>query len=292
MLTTRIISSLILGPLVLSAFIFGTQEFMVAWLMLLAGISIYEAVGILLPAFEHQIGEVALAEASKKSHLLKIRLFCFAMMVAIFGSHALWSTSGSFGVLVFVLLFTLAAGVLSAGDVKLAAGRSFGMFVALIYGTLPWMIVWELSLKAEHSAWILLVAGITWLNDIGGYFGGRFGGGKIFGTRKLAPSISPKKTWEGALTGMILGVIAAIIVNNSFNQSFGSTAMVVCMAVFGGVFSQVGDLVESTMKRFAGVKDSGRIIPGHGGFLDRVDGILFCAPMVWLIAFYGELMGL
>ncbi len=292
MLKTRILSSLVLAPIVLSAFLFGSKAFMICWMLFLASICVYEAVGILVPGFERQIGGMDRKKASSQKHLFKIRLFSVLMMAWIFLSHVWWPGTGDMGSLVFALLLTFSAGILSAENVKMAAGRSFGMFLSVVYGTMPWLIMWDLFLKADYSAWIMFVAAITWFNDIGGYFGGRFGGGKLFGDRKLAPSISPKKTWEGALTGMALGLLAAVAVNNHFDQMFGSTGMVVLMALMGGTFSQIGDLVESTMKRFSGVKDSGKLIPGHGGLLDRVDGIVFCAPMIWFISFYGNLLEL
>jgi phosphatidate cytidylyltransferase len=292
MLRTRVLSALILGPIVLSAFYYGSFNFMIGWIIFLAGICVYESVGILVPGFERQIGGLDRKKANSKKHLFKIRLFCVAMMAWIILSHVYWPGTGDMGTLVFVLLLTFSAGILSADNVKLAAGRSFGMFLSVVYGTLPWVVIWDLYLRADHSSWILFVGAITWFNDIGGYFGGRFGGGKIFGERKLAKSISPKKTWEGAITGMILGVVAALLLNSQMDQMFGSTNIVLLMSILGGAFSIVGDLVESTMKRFSGIKDSGRIIPGHGGLLDRVDGIVFCAPMIWFICFYGDLLGI
>ena len=124
---------------------------------------------------------------------------------------------------------------------------------------------------------------VTWAGDTGGYFGGRYFGGKIFGDRKMAPLISPKKTWEGALAGILLSIVGALLLNLCFMNQLGSPGFIARLALAGGAAAQLGDLVESTFKRFSGVKDSGVIIPGHGGFLDRVDGILFAAPVIWAI---------
>jgi phosphatidate cytidylyltransferase len=148
---------------------------------------------------------------------------------------------------------------------------------------MPWLVIWQLYEMGEHARYLFLVMAVTWLGDTGGYFGGRFGGGKIFGNRKLYPLLSPKKTWEGAISGLLLSVIGAVLANLFFLNSLGSMTLMVQIGVAGGIAGQLGDLVESGLKRFSGVKDSGTVFPGHGGFLDRVDGILFAAPMIWAI---------
>jgi phosphatidate cytidylyltransferase len=139
---------------------------------------------------------------------------------------------------------------------------------------------------APNARFTLLVMTVTWCGDTGAYFGGRFYGGKIFGDRKLAPIISPKKTWEGAIAGILASIAGAMVLNLIFLNDLGSMGFIGRLALVGGIAAQLGDLVESTFKRFSGVKDSGVLIPGHGGFLDRVDGILFAAPVIWAILYY------
>ena len=140
-----------------------------------------------------------------------------------------------------------------------------------------------------HARYILLLLVVVWAGDTGGYFGGRSFGGKFF-TRKLAPHISPKKTWEGAIAGLSASVVGAVAISLAFG-GLGPLPVIVLCGAAGGFFGQLGDLVESSMKRFAGVKDSGTILPGHGGFLDRVDGVLFAAPAVWTVLYYGLSVG-
>jgi phosphatidate cytidylyltransferase len=118
---------------------------------------------------------------------------------------------------------------------------------------------------AEMVFWLVASVVVT---DIGAYFVG-----KKFGKRKLVPSISPNKTWEGAGGGLL----CALVVGALFGNIFGSLVI--------SVLSMAGDLLESKIKRIFGVKDSGNLIPGHGGILDRVDGFLLAAPAAALMLY-------
>jgi phosphatidate cytidylyltransferase len=122
--------------------------------------------------------------------------------------------------------------------------------------------------------WVVAACTITWLNDTTAYFAGRF-----LGRHKLYPEVSPNKTWEGFAGGMVGSIGGLFILKYGF---FPAITPVDCfvMGTLGGVLGPAGDLCESMLKRAYGVKDSGRIIPGHGGMLDRVDALLFNAPMV------------
>jgi len=122
---------------------------------------------------------------------------------------------------------------------------------------------------------LLTIAAVTWLGDTAAFFGGR-----AFGRHRLYPSVSPKKTWEGALCGLAGSVLGALAVRGLFWADADPVRLVV-FAVLGGILGQTGDLVESVFKRSAGVKDSGSILPGHGGLLDRIDAFLFVAPFGW-----------
>jgi len=124
--------------------------------------------------------------------------------------------------------------------------------------------------------WVMLAFTATWSYDMGAFVGGT-----LFGRRPLMPHISPAKTWEGVATGVAavaacLGVFLAFLPIEPWH-----------IAVAGPGFAaaaQIGDLLESAIKREAGVKNSGRLVPGHGGILDRVDSLLFTAPFVYLFA--------
>ena len=103
--------------------------------------------------------------------------------------------------------------------------------------------------------------------------------GRLLGRRPLAPAISPKKTVEGAFAGLIASMIAGVVIGVWLVGRSPSTFLVA--ALLAGGMSQIGDLAESALKRSAGVKDSSSILPGHGGMLDRLDGLLFAAPVFY-----------
>ncbi len=117
----------------------------------------------------------------------------------------------------------------------------------------------------------------VWSTDSGAYLVGR----KI-GKTKLAPQISPNKTWEGSIGGTVVAIIVGIIFSVTGLIHFGILATIL-MTLFLSIAGQLGDLVESSLKRYYGVKDSGRILPGHGGILDRFDSLLLVLPMAYLL---------
>lgn len=130
--------------------------------------------------------------------------------------------------------------------------------------------------RLEHGlAWVFMVLVISWLGDTGAYFAGR-----SFGRRKLHPRVSPKKTWEGAVGGVLAAVLGALVVRAVALPSLGLLEAVLLGAVLC-VCGILGDLSESLLKRAHSVKDSGWIMPGHGGLLDRIDSLLFVVPLLY-----------
>jgi phosphatidate cytidylyltransferase len=126
--------------------------------------------------------------------------------------------------------------------------------------------------------WVFLALTVTWANDSGAYFAGR-----AFGKRKLYPRISPSKTWEGAIGGSLASIVGACVVQHFWLHSLSPLGAAL-IGAGAAVLGPVGDLSESMLKRAFGAKDSGRLLPGHGGLLDRLDALLFNAPFVLLCA--------
>jgi phosphatidate cytidylyltransferase len=131
--------------------------------------------------------------------------------------------------------------------------------------------------QGDHGpAWVVMTLTFAWLGDTGGYFFGRF-----FGKTKLYEAISPKKTragFVGSLVGSVLGALVASL----WYLPVLPVAHAVVLALVAGALGQVGDLAESLLKRSTGIKDSGWIVPGHGGILDRIDALLIVSPVVYL----------
>ena len=292
MLRVRIMTAAILLPLVLAAFMFGPVWFIGLFLAFCTGLSVYEAAHMLIPALERRLapGESFHPDPESSSRgMPSVKALTTIAVVIGLGIIAL-ATGGSIvaggAVAATGILLALLIGTFSARSIDLAVARAIALTLSIAWGAMPWVVVWQVYSLGEHARYVFLVMTITWCGDTGGYFGGRYLGGKVFGDRKLAPLISPKKTWEGAIAGLLLSVVGAWVLNLLFLNNLGSFEIITATAVAGGISAQLGDLVESSLKRFAGVKDSGAIIPGHGGFLDRVDGILFAAPVVWAILHY------
>ncbi len=174
----------------------------------------------------------------------------------------------------FIFLFTaLSAPADMRSSVQEAAFKTAG----LIYISLPLSYFILLADAPRGRLWILFFLIVIWCNDSLAYVFGR-----AFGRHKLCPSISPGKTIEGALGGLLSGVVAALVFN-ALSPLTGYGA-VVLLALITGCLGIAGDLFESILKRGAGVKDSGTLLPGHGGILDRIDSLLFSLPVIYILA--------
>jgi phosphatidate cytidylyltransferase len=148
---------------------------------------------------------------------------------------------------------------------------------ALGFGTLYFALpLSSIHLLQGIDPWlILLLLAIVWLGDTAAYYVG-----SRIGRHKMAPVISPKKSWEGAAAGFLTAIVATLIWD--VWRRGGLEPGLLAAAAATAVAAQIGDLVESMIKRGSGVKDSGSILPGHGGFLDRMDAMLFAAPVLLL----------
>lgn len=211
---------------------------------------------------------------------LGVRVGSAIVLFAIAGA-ALWFGGLAFGLLLLVggalLLvewFQLVRAMGMAGGAKAALSV---LGPVLVIGAVAglWFIREHLGMTAA-----LWVFGMVWATDIGAYFAGR-----AFGGSRLAPKISPSKTWSGLIGGMV----AALIVSATVGDRAGITGVPLWIGLFMGLIAQLGDLGQSWMKRRAGVKDSGKLIPGHGGIFDRVDGLLPVALILGALAFAGQI---
>lgn len=201
--------------------------------------------------------------------------------------RTLWIVAGSAWVL-------LGAWLLYRG---VAVWASVPRFLRLVGGVLALWVAWIAVVQAriEGINFLFSIFVLVWAADIFAYFAGRALGGHFF-IRKLAPSISPGKTWEGACGGM-LGVLVCAVVWRYLDASMSlgaaslytrlgivHAAFMVLALLFLATMSIVGDLVESLFKRSAGIKDSSGLLPGHGGVLDRIDALLPILPLAMMFS--------
>jgi len=172
---------------------------------------------------------------------------------------------GTLSVVVMIIALGMLAAIVTAGrHAMLVAG---GMIYASALVIAP--AVLRADIKLGFAA-ILFLFAVVWGTDIAGYFAGR-----AFGGPKLAPSISPKKTWSGAVGGTIIAIVAALAIAHMF--SIRNPMATIAIALVLSVASQGGDLFESGLKREFDAKDASGLIPGHGGVMDRLDGFIFAS---------------
>jgi len=162
-------------------------------------------------------------------------------------------------------------------DIPSVAARIAGTITGIVYAGFLTTYLAKLKLIDPKQAGdtVVLVLLVAWLADTGGYFAGRF-----LGKKKLYEAVSPKKTWAGAIGGLAGSLVGVIVLKLVF-ATYLEWIDVFMIAIPGGILGQMGDLAESLIKRSVGVKDSGALLPGHGGILDRIDAVLFIAPYVY-----------
>jgi phosphatidate cytidylyltransferase len=174
---------------------------------------------------------------------------------------------------VFALLFLSLA--LRVDDLRKYLPSTGALVLGLFYVFGSWRMASELRLLNPY--WLFFALALNWAGDTAAYYTGR-----AWGRHKLAPGISPGKTLEGSAGSILASVIFGIVYAKFLLPGVAPWEAAV-VAAAGNIAGQLGDLVESAMKRGAGLKDSGNLLPGHGGWLDRVDSSLFSVPTVFVI---------
>ncbi len=194
-----------------------------------------------------------------------------------FGASVPWFALALAGLVALVLTTLLFAD----RDPKEAVSRAGITLLGIFYvgGLLSFPAV--LRAMAPGTTYIFYLALVTWANDVGAFYVG-----STFGKKLLYPSISPHKTVEGGLGGLLASVLASFLARLWFWERLGIVQSL-SLGLGLGVVGQVGDLCESMLKRSFGVKDTGSLIPGHGGLLDRIDSLLFTGPMLYLVVLAG-----
>ncbi len=255
MLAKRVISALVMGPLILGFVYLGGLWY---WVLVI--------VVAILAGYEYLR---LVAQKGERADYPLAMFFILLLMVGVRYPSWWGVVRGGITLLVaFSLLWQMAG---RGGDIPVV-GWALSLGGAIYIGLLLSHFILLRDL-AEEWGWTLLAFFPTWANDTGAYFVGRW-----IGNRPFAPRISPKKTWEGSIGGWISGIAVATLMGAVLRLPLlhaSLLGLLISLAATGG------DLVESMFKRWAGVKDSGRLIPGHGGVLDRIDSLLFSVVAVY-----------
>ena len=283
MLHPRFLTTCVLLPALLIPLILDWRE---VWLIVMLPtcmiLSVYELSTMLLNA-PTVTAEVARRGApyTKKISLRRIgaerwwKLWLIASCLILYGliitgnihSAILWVGAG---------LWFMGGSLFLAPDVIRGVHRLNISMISVVYGCLSWLSIWYLfQLGDDAHKYMIFIIAVVMGSDTGGFIGG-----KLLGRHTLAPEISPNKTWEGA----VCAIVFATVIGGGYGilMNLLATPYLLLMSVAGAVAAMVGDLVESVLKRYAAVKDSGSLFPGHGGFLDRADGFIVAIPILWL----------
>lgn len=252
---TRILTGVLLAPLVVLLFLMGPDWAQAGVLIVAAGLCLGELYAMAMPDRPVE------------------RWFGIVLGVAVLVSMWRIGPTAVVGDWLAVLVLPALLVVLRPDPIDRAAFRLFALWAGFIYIVLPFH--YGIRLAIEGQPIILYVLGVIWAGDTGAYFAGRF-----LGKRKLHPKVSPKKTVEGSVGGILASIgggflmLALLDIPGLPLQAWE----IALFSAIGGALGQLGDLAESLIKRACGVKDSGAILPGHGGMLDRVDGVIFAFP--------------
>ena len=268
---TRILTACVLIPLlVLILFFSGTLVYPIAW-AILAGVAVFE---------------IFRAFGRGRDLLLSIPAYLIALGLP-FGFYPFSdSATGQYGAKILLaaalvyLLFVIAVTVFRRGT--FAFGDASALYVTVIYIAVGFAALSAIRYGVAFGKYLCLLAIIgPWTTDTFAYFTGRF-----FGRHKLIPEVSPKKTVEGSVGGTVFCVVGYIVFGLVMQFGYGFTVNYPMLAVAGllvAVISQVGDLIASLIKREHGIKDYGKIFPGHGGVMDRFDSVLPTSILLWLL---------
>ncbi len=260
----RWITALIFAPILLWILFKGSTLLFAALVSIVAIFSVREYLRIIF-------------KNDEEHNSIIIRIISYLISISLIFS----AFTGSWNVLFLILcvnLLALSVVVLS----RFAASHDIfdvisKQVLCIIYIPVPLSLLIFIKELDHGTFWILWLLIVVFANDTGAFYTGTH-----FGKRALAPNISPNKTIEGSLGGMafamVIGFVFSQIFFNDLYLSFFNILTSFILAIAG----QIGDLFESAMKRASGVKDSGRILPGHGGMLDRIDGLLLAIPVLYI----------
>ncbi|HTV14368.1 MAG TPA: phosphatidate cytidylyltransferase [Acidobacteriaceae bacterium] len=265
----RVLTAVVLIPVVLFLVFLSPKQPLVwmAGVLVISALALWEYLG--------------LADAmGAKTPRIVVEVFLAVLLAAIFRRPDLTTPVMASLTLILFVICSFRSPVN-----RVLADTAYSVF-GLIYIGLSMSTLYLLSTQDNGPSLLLFLLFTVWAGDIAALYIGR-----SFGRRKLAPTISPNKTWEGSIASIAGSILIAVLLvwvstqlvarNLDWLSYPGPLTHWIILAVLVNFGAQLGDLVESAIKRGAGVKDSGRLLPGHGGMLDRIDALLLAAPVLW-----------
>lgn len=265
-LKTRTISAIIFATIMIGGILWNQWSFLLL-VLLINGFTLFEF--------------YRLFEKHKKNIISKITVIIFSTAMLLSVSLAVFNVFLK-AYLFFIPLVIFLWAIELIREKKLFSSNQKITFFGLLYISVPMSLFLLVAIIDGNYATIFLLSALifTWVNDSFAYFTG-----SLIGKHKFVPSISPKKTWEGIIGGVVFTVISSLIFYKIYPELGINNWLIISLII--SVSSIVGDLFESKLKRKLEVKDSGNIMPGHGGFLDRFDALLFVIPFytIYLLIF-------
>lgn len=268
MTKTRVLAALVMGPLAIAAILLLPTPWMAALSAAIFLLGLWE--WLKLAEIDDPIARGVLLVAN----LLMMVAIVWASRSSSGGSMVLFQLMSLIGAVWWLLSLLWLRHYEFASDHDTHA-RVFKLAAATLSVIPAWCALALIHAERPNGQyWLLVALMIVWFADSGAYFAGR-----TFGKRKLSPRISPNKTIEGLIGGIVAGMVVALIGAALIGVELAQYPGVALVAAWTILFSVVGDLFESLLKRHVGVKDSGDLIPGHGGVLDRIDSVLAALPV-------------
>jgi phosphatidate cytidylyltransferase len=256
-LAVRIVSALIALPFVIGAIQYSVYTFL-PLLVFVVGVCVWEF--------------MAMTQPNDRVACVVLTVLGVSFSVAILAGFM--SVPVLCGFVIAVLLFFL----FRTGEMETVAARAGHAMMGILWASGLLTATGALRLLPNGEAWLYLACMLAWGSDTGAYFAGKY-----LGKQKLYEKVSPKKTWAGAIGGVITATLGAFGLTYLYGPKIDPVHLAV-IAPLATALGQIGDLAESLLKRSVGVKDSGKIMPGHGGLLDRVDALVFAGPALFAYA--------
>ena len=260
----RWVTGLVAAPLLVFAIVWGDGTLFGGVVVVVAVVALWEYMGLLFPT-----------STPRTRVLAGIPAFVMAPLTIYAAGSGHLAIVPAF-LMLYLLIFAAFAVRRFKNNSKAWQTAAFQL-MAFCHVTVPLCLVVIIRKSPFGATWIFALLLIVFAGDIGAYYTG-----KTIGKHKLAPAVSPKKTIEGSIGGVVANLLIAGLFQFFFLPDVDLEVMLL-IAVLAGVAGQIGDLFISVLKRDGGIKDSGHILPGHGGILDRIDALLLALPVAWIL---------